>query len=105
MNPKEILTSSPASPRPESSGWQPIETAPKDGTSVLLATRSHSDGVVIASVCETLHTWWDHAGEEIVDASAWMPLPESPTQNTEAQRPSGSEVALERPVGRENSNG
>ena len=55
--------------------WQPIETAPKDGTSLLLLG---SGGVWIA---EWDGKYW-YAGDNFVDfPSHWMPLPPPPTTN------------------------
>lgn len=59
-------------------GWQPIETAPKDGTLILLAI---PQGVVAASWQEWAPgEWW--FGSDIVDyddATHWMPLPAAPS--------------------------
>jgi len=64
--------------------WQPIETAPKDGTAVL-ATSAHMKGpngepVAWAAVFdqerERLVATWD--GEPLYDATHWQPLPAPP---------------------------
>jgi hypothetical protein len=81
--------------------WQPIETAPKDGTPVLLVWRWDSSlhtgaTVIMASwmcrkhaMLSSLHRcpdekdcdmgWGNYAGE----FSRWMPLPELPDSNNE----------------------
>ena len=63
--------------------WQPIETAPKDGTHILLA-RTDSEWVCQGRyVCDD-KGWYelnndasDHWGGEIYPTH-WMPLPEPP---------------------------
>lgn len=68
--------------------WQPIETAPKDGTD-FLAFKTQVLGGPCICVCtwldsdhpsydgETPHVAWDHSG--FWDATHWMPLPSAPT--------------------------
>jgi hypothetical protein len=59
--------------------WRPIETAPKDGTKVLVM----SDGIEIVSWNECLETWWD--GEWSHGPTHWMPLPEPPADMNDAR--------------------
>ena len=66
--------------------WQPIETAPKDGTEVLVCGGDMDDmwceqgKVVIASYDDWLfHSWTTTGGrEDPLKPSYWMPLPVSP---------------------------
>ena len=60
----------------EAMGWQPIETAPKDGTIVDLL---HKDGFRL------IDQWWDDEDQSWAaalfrgdDITHWMPLPEPP---------------------------
>lgn len=70
--------------------WQPIETAPKDGTHLLLWARpapnemlGFSSNVAITGYfdqmdgawCSTCATW---TGPFLIDVEHWMPLPEAP---------------------------
>jgi hypothetical protein len=65
-------------------GWKPIETAPKDGTSILL-----SDGKWVGEGYYSEHsggTWWE-AGSHWTDAhdgqiypTHWQPLPPPPSE-------------------------
>lgn len=68
------------------SGWQPIETAPKDGTWLLLAGPSgYISTPLRVEVCHydaefrPLQPWVNHAGDSFLDGgnapTAWMPLP------------------------------
>jgi hypothetical protein len=60
--------------------WQPIETAPKDGTNVLLFFRDWCRGGPLVTA-----GWWVDGADvwEILEGSggsadAWMPLPPPP---------------------------
>jgi hypothetical protein len=59
-------------------GWKPIETAPKDGTQVLLT------GVGLDRWISTGHYkngWLDDDGPgRLHNVTHWMPLPEPPNQ-------------------------
>jgi hypothetical protein len=68
------------------SQWQPIETAPKDGTRILAYCPNHPDVGSITRV-----TWWRQAkdghgfigwgefNEQYWPPTHWMPLPAPPT--------------------------
>lgn len=88
-----ILSASPQPQQAAPDGWMPIETAPKDGTTILLACR---DRVTVGDwiSMEMLKNWdgndfephwqsWDGgfiAGSEH-DATHWIPLPTAPAYN------------------------
>ena len=58
-------------------GWQPIETAPKDGAVVVLL---NDDGDIIAARFGT-DGWWYDAGDGCWNdafMTHWMPLPAPP---------------------------
>jgi len=83
----------------ELGAWQPIETAPKDGTAVLLCWAVDADKKMIdwqkepetAGVFVQVASWWEIEDSWIVYASLvkenplhftpthWMPLPKPPT--------------------------
>lgn len=68
--------------------WQPIETAPKDGTSILL----YVDGCVIEGNYRGSedYKYWGYVslnshgcgccGEDDPEPTHWMPLPEAPKE-------------------------
>lgn len=77
--------------------WQPIETAPKDGTAVFLCWAIDSDGnridwtedMTTAGVFVQAASWWDNEGWVVYcsmireprlhfEPTHWMPLPEPP---------------------------
>ena len=65
--------------------WQPIETAPRDGTRVLVwgrhESRGYADGVSVAVHVPTAtppHDLWAAHGGLVHGATHWMPLPEPP---------------------------
>ncbi len=59
------------------SEWQPIESAPKDGTRVLLGLNYKGRSIVTDDNWSDEHDqwveWYDIAGDEI-EPSHWMPL-------------------------------
>ncbi len=58
--------------------WHPIETAPKDGTKVLL---SNSEDVFSGCWVESTlrgFEWWSGEQGGTVKPTHWMPLPEPP---------------------------
>lgn len=60
--------------------WQPLKTAPKDGTQVLLASVDDGGYGVRQGFYETAFAsrkWYDIDGEEI-EPQYWMPLPAAP---------------------------
>lgn len=67
--------------------WQPIETAPKDGTEILVCAPSHGKGpgqfVVIVTFLDgewtTDRNSFDHS---IWPPTHWMPLPHPPSSDT-----------------------
>lgn len=66
--------------------WQPIETAPKDGTSVILAAVRDGKYVVGEGLWEGDAWWWanewgDYNTDQIEmyrQVTHWMPLPDPP---------------------------
>lgn len=61
--------------------WQPIETAPKDGTLVLTACAP--TGIITPSEWMTEVRWMDEREPQwfpLRDATHWMPLPPPPVQ-------------------------
>lgn len=86
----KIIELSALANTPASSPWQPIATAPKDGTRILLATKY--DGVILAEWakykmsadkfawcgCEDRHL--DEYKRDTFDATHWMPLPSAPNK-------------------------
>jgi len=61
----------------EESKWQPIETAPKDGTEIL--TRNGNQGGVKRLIkWNTTHGYWQSKGEPILNLqdTHWLKIPE-----------------------------
>lgn len=59
--------------------WQPISTAPKDG-SMFLSCRSSTDGplVVYTSWYGKRHGYWLTTHDRVIEPLFWMPLPAPP---------------------------
>lgn len=62
--------------------WSPIETAPKEGSWIILGKPNHNE--VLLGFWHRLHnSWWGQGGSEgqwkkWQDATHWMPLPPPP---------------------------
>ena len=67
-------------------GWRPIETAPKDGTEILVCGPACS-GFYFSVACwkdRWQESWWsDYEDEELFPPSHWMPLPAAPEPQEE----------------------
>ena len=84
------------------SEWQPIETAPKDGSVVLIADAEHvNEAHYVFEVGEFLvsnypdpywekydHSYWDRHNDDSdwYEPTHWMPLPPPPNPNTTEQK-------------------
>jgi hypothetical protein len=76
--------------------WQPIETAPKDGSAILACYAPHYDTngfLPVAVRWRTYHpnatgkpTWRTSNGTKIGAITHWMPLPEPPTMEEDNGR-------------------
>lgn len=73
--------SSSSQPTPPASAWQQIETAPRDGTRVLVF--GYDDprwqlGPIVARTLDRFDGWYSLPGKHHVKPTHWMPLPPSP---------------------------
>ncbi|MBD9529019.1 hypothetical protein [Paracoccus sp. PAR01] len=59
-------------------GWQPIATAPKDGTYVLVFVDCWHD---VASWGPGIKAWLNAYGDHTMKPSHWMPLPAAPEES------------------------
>ena len=57
--------------------WLPIETAPKDGTPILVVGGAHTAAEIRAAD----GAWWNHCPLKGVTPTHWMPLPDPPEAN------------------------
>ena len=65
----------------QKTSWQPIETAPKDRTKILLNIPDDSDGTkgaIVIARWNKLENEFTYAGYAFDTATHWMPLPEPP---------------------------
>lgn len=78
-NGKGCMVSDPEPAPSAPAVWQPIETAPKDGTPVLVWTSDvGKEGLTeFASVC-SYHPDAGFCTHELMAATHWMPLPDPP---------------------------
>lgn len=73
--------------------WQPISSAPQDGTRILIFRPGHGWRVAVAWWHESVALYGDSIGF-FKDATHWQPLPEPPTLAAPAaQKPDGQEGA------------
>lgn len=70
--------------------WQPIETAPRDNSIILLAGIDDDGNQVVGEGYWETYSWWDgeHNNPEWswcweADPTHWMPLPEPPKKGDE----------------------
>lgn len=59
------------------SDWQPMETAPKDGTCVL---GYDAVGYVVCAFCASMAGWLIEGTDTVVHPTHWMPLPAPPKE-------------------------
>lgn len=76
--------------------WQPIETAPRDGTRIIVSI--FGGYVTVARYFERQNQWWeinndpsDSWGAELLP-SYWMPLPDAPANTDSANVRKSTEV-------------
>jgi hypothetical protein len=60
----------------QGSGWQPIETAPKDGTNVLVWCPYRR--IPVAATWQTAEFYWVELYQGSVTPTHWIPLPDPP---------------------------
>ena len=82
---KESLTAAPAVPQ----GWMPIESAPKDGTLIVVMGNNHGDSELGQHHCIAIWhrgCWMEssdwNATSELEHLTHWMPLPQPPKEQT-----------------------
>lgn len=86
----EALQKVNALPKRES-GWQPIETAPKDGSLIIVfkPRNEKAQSKDIIAICKWLGMCWgkDNSPQKWIDSEVthWMPLPDQPRRGTDAE--------------------
>lgn len=58
--------------------WQPIETAPKDGTDIIGSWQCLNKTWDMNKLCFVDGMWLDHYHDCQFNPTHWMPLPEPP---------------------------
>ena len=74
--------------------WQPIATSPKDGTEILVYTRSECFYVVVYD--DVFSAPWRIRNDEGLNETVpthWMPLPEAPNVQGQGSADSGASPA------------
>lgn len=80
---QRLITSDALSPEGQE-GWQPIATAPKDGTRVLGFSASRTEPCVIVQWAKN-SGWWTKPGcYNVATLTHWMPLPPAPSEQPSA---------------------
>lgn len=69
----------------EVSAWQPIETAPRDGTALLFSEEYRQQAVCCWD--DRRRCWGQYAGYAFSGASHWMPLPLPPVLAAHEKEP------------------
>ena len=63
----------------QEAGWQPIETAPRDGSSIIACTNEYDEPLILRWFMVNGHeTWRDWDADGYINVTHWMPLPEPP---------------------------
>ena len=74
-------------PAPELRAWQPIETAPKDGTRVLVAMIQDERVWRVSDASFRQIGWYTGGGESCHWRTHWMPMPDPPALAAVLDRP------------------
>lgn len=83
--PKELRSGAVSAEPP---AWQPIETAPRDGTKILVYIQSASlDWRIVARAFDEHDGWYSDPGKHHVRPTHWMPLPDPPSAALRAESP------------------
>jgi hypothetical protein len=81
MLPKLMERFKVAPVQPESP-WRSMESAPKDGTKVLVyVERDGHHWQIVARTLDRLDGWYSDPGKHLVKATHWMPLPAPPSSD------------------------
>jgi hypothetical protein len=60
------------------SAWEPMTTAPKDGSEILVCKAGSDDAVELVAWNIVLATWLDRNAEPYHGATHWLPVPPVP---------------------------
>jgi hypothetical protein len=58
--------------------WRGMESAPRDGTSILLHWKDADQDVRVGWYNDRKHAWWDAIQDYSIIPEAWLPLPAAP---------------------------